>query len=686
MRVQIGRFGLDPIVDNAAAARRGDNGLTISGTIRAASLADLVTLRAQLNGLRGNTDEPVVPVIVDSVANEYWAIAGVSWDDGAGSYDGLFTADWSVDLASIPARAGVLLESRMLMVASGATPWTAVPAGAQGWASMKSGVTSTDRASESGTVRVFSASTLADATASWRQRPSAAYVGAATIRAGMSELTSTGTPSPSPGGKAWTTAGTYSWTVPTGVTLIRAVLIGAPGGVAANGVDQGGSGARVVCDLPVTPGETLTVVVGGPGRRGAAPPIGTTAGGGAGGYNGGARGGHVIKSHAGFEAGGSGGGGASDIRQGGTGPSNRVIVAAGGGGAALGNFGGLADNINGGGGAPPLSYGGGGGGTSTAPGAGGGGGSAAGADGTSAGVGGQGGQTSSGQLSGGGGGGGGYFGGGGGFGTDELNPGDSLHASGGGAGSSLTTGVNAQIGRSYSTTASVTVSPVVDVGVGDPPDGVTYATIVGRQTDADPWGWQLSNGIVRVRPTYSSSEIGYAVETWTGTEWGTIHRFGIYRWSGSVWQSATAVPVSVVVLRNAPEAVSIRVTYADASATKSHTVDVTLRRGAAWADLTFTSNAGGTWGVAHDPAGTATSVGSGPVAVVANSADADGNKSMITGPGIATGDVDLTTGGARFGTLPETVQVGVILASETAATVAARARAVGAETVRAVGS
>lgn len=62
-----------------------------------------------------------------------------------------------------------------------------------------------------------------------------------------------------PGQVEYTTPGTYSWTVPTGITSISAVCVGAgashPGG-------GGGGGLRYINDLSVTPGETLTVIVG----------------------------------------------------------------------------------------------------------------------------------------------------------------------------------------------------------------------------------------------------------------------------------------------------------------------------------------------------------------------------------------------------------------------------------------
>ena len=65
-------------------------------------------------------------------------------------------------------------------------------------------------------------------------------------------------------------AGTYTWTVPTGVTSIEVEIIG--GGAAAsqptgsNTIGQGGSGGGVsVATKTVIPGETLTCVVGAGG-------------------------------------------------------------------------------------------------------------------------------------------------------------------------------------------------------------------------------------------------------------------------------------------------------------------------------------------------------------------------------------------------------------------------------------
>jgi len=196
------------------------------------------------------------------------------------------------------------------------------------------------------------------------------------------------------------TGGAQTYTVPASATSLRVDLAGASGGAAAN---QGapGLGGRVQAVLAVTPGEVLTLYVGGAGS------------GGTGGYNGGG---------SGF----AGGGGATDLRQGGSGQPNRVLVAGGGGGTA---------NIGG----------------SNPPGGGCGGGLVACNGGQTYGTGGAGGgQTGSGPNGGagntyGGGGGGGYQGGGGG--TSAGGGGGSSYAGPGTSGVTHTPG--AQAGNGY---------------------------------------------------------------------------------------------------------------------------------------------------------------------------------------------------------------------------------------------
>lgn len=103
--------------------------------------------------------------------------------------------------------------------------------------------------------------------------------------------------------------------VPQGCnTSVHVDAYGAQGG--GNAVSPGGLGGRVQADIPVVPGESLYVYVGGTGD------VTGTAG-----YNGGGTG---IGGNA--QNPGSGGGGASDVRKGGTTLNDRWVVAGAGGG------------------------------------------------------------------------------------------------------------------------------------------------------------------------------------------------------------------------------------------------------------------------------------------------------------------------------------------------------------------
>ncbi|QQT25174.1 MBG domain-containing protein [Sphingobacterium spiritivorum] len=110
------------------------------------------------------------------------------------------------------------------------------------------------------------------------------------------------------------TGAVQTFVVPAGVTNIKIDARGAQGASAIYNQpgtkpdDLGGKGGRVTADYPVTPGQTIYVMVGGSN-----------------GYNGGGSGGGSIAQ--------PNGGGASDIRIGGTALTNRIIVAGGGGGA-----------------------------------------------------------------------------------------------------------------------------------------------------------------------------------------------------------------------------------------------------------------------------------------------------------------------------------------------------------------
>ena len=241
--------------------------------------------------------------------------------------------------------------------------------------------------------------------------------------------TPTATPQPTPTPTATATPPTGSqtfdftgaeqqFTVPAGVTAVTIQTFGAQGGTLANGVNASGEGGSITATIPVTPGETLFVYVGGQGGDASSGIPGT------GGFNGGGDGGDAATTGV-----GAAGGGASDVRQGGNTLNDRVVVAGGGGGGNLdgpGWEGGYPDGLS--------ITGAGGGGTQTSGGAGGPGryGGNPGTDGTF-GIGGTGGSDFF-VGCGGGGGGGGYYGGGGGGSTADLS--NSPEGEGGGGGGS----------------------------------------------------------------------------------------------------------------------------------------------------------------------------------------------------------------------------------------------------------
>ncbi|HEX3458472.1 MAG TPA: glycine rich domain-containing protein [Candidatus Baltobacteraceae bacterium] len=117
------------------------------------------------------------------------------------------------------------------------------------------------------------------------------------------------------------TGGDQRFTVPAGVKTLNIVARGAAGGglsgnyYSADYYEYFGRGGRVEAIIPVRPGETLHVFVGGQGST-------------IGGFNGGGNPGGDPSSRDYCY----GGGGASDVREQGHGLRSRMLVAAGGGG------------------------------------------------------------------------------------------------------------------------------------------------------------------------------------------------------------------------------------------------------------------------------------------------------------------------------------------------------------------
>ncbi|HWO18028.1 MAG TPA: glycine-rich protein [Kofleriaceae bacterium] len=192
--------------------------------------------------------------------------------------------------------------------------------------------------------------------------------------------------------------GTQPYSVPDRCTRLRVKAWGAGGGNGQGNMNAAGGGFAVV-EFAVTPGESLMVVIGGPGRsaQGGQPGAGGTPGGGGNGGSGG-------------DQDGGGGGGFSGVFAGGVEVATAIAIAGGGGGSG----GGTSNNLPGAGGGANGQSGGGLGGTQI--------------DGSATLAGGAGVN----QTDGGGGGGGGWFGGRGG-------PGASSDAGGGGGGSAYAT-------------------------------------------------------------------------------------------------------------------------------------------------------------------------------------------------------------------------------------------------------
>ena len=252
-------------------------------------------------------------------------------------------------------------------------------------------------------------------------------------------------PPPAPVTFAYTGA-LDTYTVPPGVSRVRIQALGASGG--DSGAYLGGLGASVDAVVDVTPGETLTILVGGQ------PPA---------------------LGHLGDGCGGSGGGGTFVVR----GASTALVVAGGGGGASAygswANVGGHASLTPDGAGSGTLAGGAAGTGGAAVSHEGGGGGGLLGDGATGVGAGGRSflsggsggardatescGASSPGGFGGGGGGGNDFAGGGGGYSGGAAHDPDPDTTSGGGGSYSIATGASITL-RTVRGHGSVTISPM----------------------------------------------------------------------------------------------------------------------------------------------------------------------------------------------------------------------------------
>lgn len=144
-------------------------------------------------------------------------------------------------------------------------------------------------------------------------------------------------------------------------------------------------------------------------------------------------------------------------------------------------------------------------------------------------------------------------------------------------------------------------------------------------------GWELSNGLVRVRPLTSGGVLEVASYTgaWRAKSWDLLLN-----------AVSLGVPRSVTLVQNELELVIVRVLWASAAAPGRTTADLILRRGARFLELYLRTSTASAFKVvrATTEAGTA---GTGYIRATAD--DADGNRYIVGSAQAFTNDT--VTGG-----------------------------------------
>jgi len=294
------------------------------------------------------------------------------------------------------------------------------------------------------------------------------------------------------------TGAPQTYTVPANVYSLQVDAAGASGGSGTIGSSPnvGGAGARVQAMLPVTPGQVLTVYVGGGGTyndtfNGQAP----------GGYNGG-----------GLSGNGGSGGGATDLRSGSAQLGDRLLVAGGGGGGGylgIGSQGGAGGAPNGGNGTNNAATAG-GGATQTA----------GGSNSVNSNMGklGQGGN----QTATGGGGGGGYYGGGagayGGYAGGGGGGGSSWVTPSGGSGITMTAGYKNGNGYLTITPGPAYTAPAIS--------GVNFINVPGTWS-VNGTNYYYNNGNVGIGTSSPAGQLANTAGNVIATDGNGISQQGL---------------------------------------------------------------------------------------------------------------------------------------------------------------
>lgn len=184
--------------------------------------------------------------------------------------------------------------------------------------------------------------------------------------------------------------------------------------------------------------------------------------------------------------------------------------------------------------------------------------------------------------------------------------------------------------------------------------GTGARVMVGRQIPPAPYGWKLSNGLVRVTPVLVSSAYMHLDIEWADTAggtWETARRFVVGQGPSGITPMAVP-PTSVTVLRNAPEECVIRM-HTGVGNALGGSLDLGLRRGSRYLTGIFNAVPGSglvQYGVGRSTSEAATSLTGG---IRATSNDAGGNRYVLASAKaidkeLTGGSINLTTGSTSF--------------------------------------
>jgi hypothetical protein len=190
MTLSVGRFGLNPVLQSAKAWNTGGGTISISGRFRAATVAQSLVLRSQLEGLIDNPDEDAVPIVWSadpSINGWYRVTAATTGMVGPALWNGLF--DFAITAIRIAPAAGIEAAVTSRLIANdhsitSVVPWHAAIPGATQY-EWPTGTAIYTRATEDGSINIQTASSHARSTAKWVVPPANGYLAACTLNAGV---------------------------------------------------------------------------------------------------------------------------------------------------------------------------------------------------------------------------------------------------------------------------------------------------------------------------------------------------------------------------------------------------------------------------------------------------------------------------------------------------------------------